>query len=382
MTVFKAFLKVVNKCKAPILMYTVILIVFGGLNIKTSEKSMNFVGTKPDIYIINHDEEKGITKSLISYMTNNSNVVNLDNNDDAIKDAIFYRDVNYIIEIPRDYHKDFMKGINPEIKIETTNDYPAMQASTMLNRYLKVAKLYRDLDYNEDELVKKAENVLANETNITMTSELDTTHLSKATFYFNFLNYCLLAGSIYVICLILNSFKNDKIKKRTVISSMPITKFNRDLLLSNGLFALLLWLFYILISFVLVGKVMFTLHGLIYIINSFVFSVCTLSIAFLLGNIVQNKNAINGIINVIALGSSFLCGAFVPIEWLPNAVLKIAHVLPSYWFIQTNEKIATLESINLSTLKPVLINMGVLLIFSAIFIILTNIITHKKQKIN
>ena len=36
-----------------------------------------------------------------------------------------------------------------------------------------------------------------------------------------------------------------------------------------------------------------------------------------------NKNAINGIINVVALGSSFLCGTFVPVEFLPNRVFFI-----------------------------------------------------------
>ena len=75
---------------------------------------------------------------------------------------------------------------------------------------------------------------------------------------------------------------------------------------------------------------MFTTHGLMYLINSFVFTICAITIAFLIGTLINNKNAINGIVNVVALGSCFLCGAFVPMDWLPDAVLKIAHVLPSY----------------------------------------------------
>ncbi len=123
---------------------------------------------------------------------------------------------------------------------------------------------------------------------------------------------------------------------------------------------------------------MFGKHGLILIINSFVFSICSLTIAFLIGNLINNKNAINGIINVVGLGSSFLCGAFVPVEWLPDNILKIAHILPSYWYIQTNEIVKTLEIINLETLKPILTNIGVLLIFSLLFIVITNLITKRK----
>jgi len=162
---------------------------------------------------------------------------------------------------------------------------------------------------------------------------------------------------------------------------MKYQKHNRILLLSNGLFALVLWLFYVFISFFVVGNVMFSMQGIIYMINSFVFTLCALTIAFLVGSIINNKNAMNGIVNVIALGSSFLCGAFVPVEWLPDTVLKIAHILPSYWYIQSNELVKTMEEFNLETLKPIMINMGVVLLFAIGFIIVANLIERKKRKI-
>ena len=69
-----------------------------------------------------------------------------------------------------------------------------------------------------------------------------------------------------------------------------------------------------------------TKEGLIYILNSFIFTICATTMSFFIGNLITNKNAVNGIVNVVALGSSFLCGAFVPMRWLPDSVLKIAHV--------------------------------------------------------
>ena len=81
-------------------------------------------------------------------------------------------------------------------------------------------------------------------------------------------------------------------------------------------------------------------------------------------------------------GSSFLCGAFVPVKWLPDTILKIAHILPSYWYIQNNEAVKTLEVINLETLKPILINMGVVMLFALFFVIVTNMITKKKRKLD
>lgn len=382
MIVFKTFLKILNKCKASIIMYTVILVFFGGFNMQTSDTNNNFVASKPDVLVVNNDSDNKITQNMINYITDNANIIEIENNEEARNDALFYRDVNYIIYIPKNYGEDFLDNKNPIIEVKSTGDYQASLAEMLLNRYLKVANIYRKTIDKEDELILKINENLENQVDINMMSKLDTNSLSKTTFYYNFLSYSMLAGAIFVICLILSSFNNEKIKKRTIISSLDYKKHNRLLLLSNGLFAIVLWLIYVILSFILCGDIMFTSSGIIYLINSLIFTFCCLTLAFLIGNLVNNKNAINGIINVVALGSSFLCGAFVPVEWLPKSVLTIAHIFPSYWYIQTNELLKTLEVINLNTLKPIIINILFLCCFIVLFIIITNIISRKKQKVN
>ena len=381
MTVFKTFLKVLNKCKAPIIMYTVILIFFGGFSMTTSDNSTNFVASKPDILIINDDEKIGITENLINYIEKNSNIIEIKDDEEAINDALFYRDVNYIIYIPDNFREDFLNGKNPKIEIKSTGDYQSSLAEMMLEKYIKIANIYNTASISEEEIIKNINNTWDKQTEVEITSKLDTDSLTKVAFYYNFSNYALLAGSVYVICLILSSFKNEKINKRTIISSMNYKEYNRKLLLSNGLFAIVLWMFYVILSIILLGNIMFTQHGLFYIINSFIFTMCALTIAFLIGNLVNNKNAINGIVNVVALGSSFLCGAFVPMDWIPDTVLKIAHILPSYWYIKTNELLKTVEIFNFETLKPIFINMSIIIIFILVFIFLTNIVSAKKRKI-
>ena len=381
MTVFKTFLKVLNKCKVPIILYTVLLIGFGGFNMQTSDNSTNFVASKPDVYIINEDKEEGITKNLVDYMKNNTNVLEVPSTEEAIDDALFYREVNYIIYIPNHYREEFLKGNNPEIKIKSTGDYQASLADMLLERYSKVANSYQKIITSEEELIGKVNETLEKQTQVEITSKLDTDQLQKASFYYNFTNYSILAGCVYVICLILSSFHEEKIAKRTIISSMSYHSHNRKLLVSNSLFAFFLWGMYVLLSFPLVGNIMFTMHGLVYIINSFLFTICALTIAFLIGNLVSNKNAVNGIVNVVALGSSFLCGAFVPMEWLPDTVLKIAHILPSYYYIKSNELLREIETVNLEALHEIIINMGIIVAFAIGFTIIANMVARKKRKI-
>ena len=301
MTVYKTFFKVVNKYKFLILIYTAMLILFAGFNMQTSQNSTNFVAEKPDVLIINNDKEQKLSKNLVEYIEKNSNIVDIENDEEARNDALFYRDVSYIIYIPENYSKDFLNGLNPEINIKSAGDAGSSYAEMMLTRYIKVANIYQKELQNEDELIETINKTLAKETETEITSKLDTDNLSRAAFYYNFMNYSILAGCVYVICIIISSFREEKIRKRTVISSMNYKKYNRQLLVSNGMLALILWLLYVVLSFILIGDIMFTAHGLILIANSFVFSICSLTIAFLIANLINNKNAINGIINVVAL---------------------------------------------------------------------------------
>ena len=378
MTIFKTFLKILNKNKFIVILYTIILIVFGGLNMQTQESNINFQAVKPNIMIINNDEEKEITKDLIEYLKENANLKEIKK--EQLNDALFYREINYIINIPKNFNEDFKNKKNPEITIKSTGDYQASYAEMILERYMEVANTYNQND--EKDIINKIHETLEKQTTVEITSKLDTSNLERAAFYYDFESYSILACLIYVICLVLSVFSNEKIRKKNIISSTNYKKINRTLLLSNCLYSLVVWLFYLIMSIILIGDVMLTKHGIIFMINSLLFTICATTLAFLVGTILTKKEAINGIVNVIALGSSFLCGAFVPVEYLPDAVLKIAHALPTYWYIQNNEITKTLEKININTLKPVFINWIIIILFIIVFIILTNIISKRKQKLD
>lgn len=392
--VFKTFWKVMNKYKGMVITYTAFLIFFSTFNFKSGNNTTEFVDSKPDILIVNSDTKEGVTGNLIKYLKKNCNVKKVKNNynaddlnddkvdkDEAVNDALFYRDVNYVIYIPKDYRTDFLNKHDPQIKIKTTGDYSASLANMILERYVKVANVYNDADLSEDTIIKCINDTLAKKTKVKVTSKLDTNKLNRATSYFNFTNYCTLAGCIYVICLVLSSFRNKKISKRTTISGLDYKKYNMQLMIANSIFALALWLVYVILGCILMGKIMFSVYGVVYMVNSLVFSVCSLTLAFLIANLSSNKEVINGIVNVVALGSSFLCGAFVPMEWLPDGVLKAAHIFPSYYFVKNNEIVKTMEVFNSNTLKPIIINMVVVIAFSALFIVLSNIVAGRKRKL-
>ena len=380
MTVFKTFWKVVKKYKGVILLYTILLIVFGLVNMTTSDNQINFEDTKPDILIINRDKEEGLTKNLVDYIKENSNIIEVKENEEAIDDALFYRDVNYIIYIPENYSKDILNKKEVEIDIKSTGDYMASLAEMMLSRYIKMQKIYVNNLQDETEIIKAINNNINKKTEVEITSKLDTHKTSNATFYFNFASYSIMAVVIFIICLVISSFNESAIKKRTIVSSTSYRRNNRNLLLASFIYAIIVWSLFNILGVIILGDTMFEARGFVYMLNSFVFTFCSLTIALLISTIVKSKNAVNGIVNVLALGSSFLCGAFVPVEVLPDNVLRIAHILPTYWYINSNQLLKTMETINLENLKPVLINIIVIVIYAIAFIILNNIISKRKQK--
>ena len=382
MTVFKTFFRIVNKLKPTIILYTALLIIFGAVNMKTSDNNINFVNSKPDILIINQDVNKGLTKNLIDYMKKNSNIVKVENNEEKINDALFYREVSYVIYIPKDYRKNVLLGKNPKLDIKKTDEYDAHLSEMMLKRYIKLQNIYNEEAGSEDELITLINDNINDDVNVKITSKVDTSKTYNIAYYFNFASYSILAIIIYIICLVLCSFKEESISKRINISSINYKSHNNKILLASIVFSSIVWLLFVIIGVIVVGDIMFSIRGLISIINSFIFTFCALTLSILISSITNNKNAISGIVNVIALGSAFLCGAFVPAEYLPSSVLNFAHILPAYYYINSNDLLKNIDVINISSMQPIIINMIIIIIFSILFIILNNVVTRKKRKSN
>lgn len=379
MIVFNAFFKVVKKYIGVIILYTVMLISFGSINYATNSEDMTFSNRLPDILIINNDEEVGLTKNLINYLKENANVLDIENNEEKINDAIFYREVNYVIYIPKNYRVDTLNKLNPTLDIKSANDYDSAYTSMLLTRYLNVQNTYLKYINNENELINSINNNLSYKTNIEITSKLDTSKLTKTSRFFNFASYSIMAVIIYIICLVISSFNKDVVKKRIIISSMNYKKYNKYILLSSFIYSSIIWILYVILSFIIIGSSMFSLRGLIYILNTFIFSFVALTLALLISNLIKSKGAISGIVNVIALGQAFLCGAFIPSEFLGENIIKYSKILPAYWYNNSNDLLSTIEVINIVNLKPILINMMVLVIFAIIFIVINNIVSKRRQ---
>ena len=378
MTIFKTYWKIVKKNIGIIILYTVMLLVFGTMNLKANKNSFEFISSKPDIIIVNNSSGI-ITDNLISYLKTNANVKNITNEND-IDDAVFFRDANYVIYIPKDFENKIENGKEFNIDIKTNNSYDSYIASELLNRYLDVFSKYMNL-YNDkilaiqkldNTLNKKADVVIENKTNLN----------SKTSLFYNFSSYSIMAIVIYIICLVLSSFNDEKISKRTNVSGMNYKTFNNYLYISSFTFTFIIFIVYLILSFLILKSNILNINGILYSLNMFIFFIVSFTMAILISNLVKSKGAISGVVNVISLGSAFLCGAFIPVKYMPSFALKIAHIFPTFYFIDNNEYIASIQNFDKVSYEFVLKNFIIMIVFIIFFLILNTLVTRFKRKVN
>ena len=378
MTIFKTYWKIVKKNIGIIILYTVMLLVFGTMNLKANKNSFEFISSKPDIIIVNNSSGI-ITDNLISYLKTNANVKNITDEND-IDDAVFFRDANYVIYIPKEFENKIENGKEFNIDIKTNNSYDSYIASELLNKYLDVFSKYMNL-YNDKILaIQKLDNTLNKKVDVVIESK--TSLNSKTSLFYNFSSYSIMAIVIYIICLVLSSFNDEKISKRTSVSGMNYKTFNNYLYMSSFTFTFIIFIVYLILSFLILKSSILNINGILYSLNMFIFFIVSFTMAILISNLVKSKGAISGVVNVISLGSAFLCGAFIPVKYMPSFALKIAHIFPTFYFIDNNEYIASLQNFDKVSYEFVLKNFIIMIIFVMIFLILNSLVTRFKRKVN
>ena len=378
MTIFKTYWKIVKKNIGIIILYTVMLLVFGTMNLKANKNSFEFISSKPDIIIVNNSSGI-ITDNLISYLKTNANVKNITDEND-IDDAVFFRDANYVIYIPKEFENKIENGKEFNIDIKTNNSYDSYIASELLNRYLDVFSKYMNL-YNDKILaIQKLDNTLNKKASVVIESKTNLN--SKTSLFYNFSSYSIMAIVIYIICLVLSSFNDEKISKRTNVSGMNYKTFNNYLYISSFTFTFIIFIVYLILSFLILKSSILNINGILYSLNMFIFFIVSFTTAILISNLVKSKGAISGVVNVISLGSAFLCGAFIPVKYMPSFALKIAHIFPTFYFIDNNEYIASLQNFDKASYEFVLKNFIIMIVFIIFFLILNTLVTRFKRKVN
>ncbi|MBP7174630.1 MAG: ABC transporter permease [Thermoclostridium sp.] len=386
MQVFKLCMNIIKKNLGILIIYvivflTVSLIMSANMN-QDLQKVAAFNQDKTNIAFIS-EEDSTLIDGFKEELGKIANFVELPDKTEQLQDALFFRSVTYILRVPKGFTESFMSG--QEIQLEKTilpDSFSNMYIDLCIDKYFNTARVYiTSLEsITQEELVAHLKADLAESALVeTKTNGEKKVSNSTANYFYNYLSYSLLSVIILGMSALMLVFNNRDLKLRNGCSPIPATSMNLQFVLGNLVFTFASWLLMILLCFVVNFKNSFNLNTVYFILNSFVFALCSASISYLIGNLIKSPNAASMICNVVALGLSFISGTFVPQELLGGPVLKIASFGPSYWFIKANNAIAELSQFDYTHLKPIFSDMLILICFTVAFFSVALVIGKKRR---
>ena len=393
MIVFKTFWRIMKRYWWIVFIYVAILTSLSVINLKTAPVT-DFVDTKPEITIVSQNPSdlttKPFTKNFLNYLSKNTKIIDLKESETT--DALFYQKISMILYLPEDLESKIISGQKITLDYRTSGNYTAELSKNLIKRYFELqrteilksknsSKEQSNILSEDSEKIISSLNQRLDQSPTVRLASKNATNLSKIAAFFNFASYTIMAIILYVTCFINASFNKSSVKKRTMASSLHLKEYNFSLLLANSIFAFSVFVLLTTLSFFVLGNIVLTPFFIFEILNILLYILAALTLAELVSTFNLSRDAVSGVVNLLSLAPAFLSGAFVPTYFLPSFVLTIAHIFPTYWFIDTNNKITTMTEFNFSSFLTILPNLLVLVLFSIIFIV-TNLVLSKKKRIN
>ncbi len=365
MIVFKYYFDLLKKNITLVLIYTIIGLGIGILIAHDTVKNKQYQDKKPVIAINNYDEGF-LGKNIYQYFGEEASIKKVKD----IKEAIYYADISYYLEVPKDYTKKKLANKEAIIKVEKNNDNAARLMDNKLNNYLKMEEYLLHSDIKKEDYLKFIKSNKGEEITAKIVQKENRYPLKD---YFSFISYSIMVTILMVVITIKSFFNKEDVKKRILISKIDYRMYNLYMLLASIIFALCYYLLYLIVISIFFSNLMFTRVGLLYAFNLLMFTAASTSLALLISELNLGSNAISIVTNTLSLGLAFISGAFVPREFLDPKVLSLSKISPNYYYIESNALIAEDLSIAKNTMY--------ILLFIILFMILTNILSRKSRKI-
>jgi ABC-2 type transport system permease protein len=380
MTVFKVYFKIIKSNIKQISIYLIVFLAISLIFFKSSvsKNEGSFTQVKAKATLINLDEDTVLTKGFKEYLSKYVNFVTIENSQDKLQDALFFRDVEYVITLPKNFTKDFLQGRPLEIeKTMIPDSTSGIYIDMAINKYFNTARAYilSTPGITEESLIKEVAKDTSLEASINLKSFGDKKqNRAFYVYYFNFLSYSLFAMLILGVSSNLIVFNEKKLSRRNLCSPMKNRSFHTQMILANLVFAFVCCGSMIALGFILNMDDMLSYNGLLVCINALAFTIAALSISYLVGLLIKNRNAQSAAANVLSLGLCFTSGVFVPQELLSEKALTIASFNPVYWYVKANNTIGSLSNFSFNNLSSVLtyilIELGfAIAIFSVVLVI-------------
>lgn len=381
MTVYKCYMKLLKRNFALVLMY---LGIFFAVTVMIqasaqTESYSSYTASSIPIAVSDRDSSP-LSEGLIQYLEGIHKVTMIDDDLSVMQEALFYRDVDYIIQIPENFYESCIIEGNPVSVTSVPGSYTSFYVDQQINSYLNSVKTYMAAGFTLQEASEAS--LTQNQSSVQLLEDSSGNSETPAfSYYFRYLPYLFLGSLCYSMGYILMAFKKEDIRKRMAASAVSSQRQNLEGLLAMFTIGGILLAISLAGAVIMYKEEFLSSSSIFYYILNAVFMLCiALCISYLVGLFVKESNMLNGLSNIISLGMCFLCGVFVPMDIMNKNVLTVSQFLPVYWYEKVNDTLSGYRILSQETVLSIWKYMGIEILYViALLAVIFAISRYRKQ---
>jgi len=390
MQVFNLFFKLLKSNKGVIIMYfviflTVALVISESQSVDGNNDQEKMKEEIFTITIIDEDKE-AFGKGLTEYFGEGNKIVEMEYDEDAILDKLYWRKLDYALVIPKGFEKSLLDEDIDDMELKCMKVPGYFDASffeSELSMYTAKLTSLLQAGYSMEEAQQQLMDLQGEEIKVEVANFINENQNDRTTMFLLYVPYLFITLGMNGIGLILLTFNAPLVRARMECSSTALKERLTGLIGGIVLYGVLLMVAVLVVVIIRSqGSILTDVRLPYFLLNMFAMLLFSLSLGFLTGTIAKNHDVVDGLVNVLSLGLCFLGGVFVPYEFFGEGVLKVAKFVPTYWYAVTNMSIGAMTEMTPEFAKEIFWQIGLIVGYAlVIFAVTIMVIANKRKKI-
>lgn len=386
MQVFKVFFKLIKSYRGTLILYMVIFLAVAIImsinnSVDVSETEDAFTASSLRLGIV--DEDHGtVSKAILSYFEDEHKITEMEMDEDAILNELYWRRLDYVLVIPSGYEKALASEHPLSLQsMKVPGSFVTGYFESELSQYTGRLKGLLGSGYTMEEALHTLEELKSHTVEVQFGNYVNENQTDAATLFFQYVPYLAISLGILGVGLILLHFYRKDLKDRMECSSTPLVHRSMGMTAGILVYGLILLLF-LFVTAVLIskGKLLSDTRLPWFLLNSTCMIALGLSMGFLTGTVAKNNEAVTGIVNIAGIGLCFLGGVFVPLQFFSDSIKNVAKFLPSYWYVVSNQTIGSMKEMSPELTAELLPQMGIVLGYALVFFAVTLVLQAAGRK--
>ena len=203
MIVFKCYMKILRQNVTLVIIYLGIFFSVALVMQMAAGKSEDslYANTSIDIGVVKEDQGV-LAQGFVDYLNTIHNVIPMKNNPEVLQENLFYRNVEYIVQIPDDFYEACIQGNQPLKVTKVPGSYSSYYVDQQISSYISTIRTYVAAGFSQEEAVQAVKTEVHKPVT-KISSDSASSDLVPYTYYFRYIPYLFLGALCYTMGYIL-----------------------------------------------------------------------------------------------------------------------------------------------------------------------------------